>query len=97
MTEENKEFFICENVGISGITPVVVKRNTNGTFEARMGVSIMGSTNMTEEDLDACGRDPFKDNFLDNFVWGVGNTQEEAIEALKKDHKNMADLLWASW
>ena len=38
---------------------------------------------------------PFDDEFSENYASGTGNTEEEAIEALKKDIAGTAESIWA--
>jgi hypothetical protein len=80
-------------IGMNGTTPVVVKE-IDGRFEARVGFALFGSANMTEEQMDAAGRDPFSDKWQDNFCSGVGATREEAIAALEKDCESLYDSIW---
>ncbi len=82
----------CTSMGISGTTKGFVKR-FGDEYVARVGVAIMGSTNMpTEELATAC---PFDDDFRDNYAEGRGKTHQEAVEALKRDVQGMAESLWA--
>lgn len=85
--------FICETPGLSGTTPVTIKQSSEG-FEARMGVAIFGETNLDEDGMRAAQYNPFHELFHDNFCSGKGETQQEAIEALKKDVKDMHESLW---
>lgn len=85
----------CSHIGVSGTTPIHIKVRPDGTFEARMGGSMMGTTNMTEEQMDAVRRNPFHEDWHDNYFCGKGKTQEEAIEAMKKDMQSLSDLLFA--
>ena len=84
----------CSNIGVSGTTPVHVKR-LGGTFTARCGISIMGAMNMNAAEFEACGYNPFSDDFRDNYAEGVGATEQEALAALKADMKHTATSLWA--
>jgi hypothetical protein len=86
--------FICENIGVSGITPCHIQQNEHGVFEARMGVAVMGMTNMDGKGLRACNHNPFHNEFYENFARGFGGTQEDAIEALKEDMKSITNTLW---
>lgn len=47
MSEETV-VFQCSHIGVASTTPVHVKRFEGGTFKARCGIAIMGSTNMDE-------------------------------------------------
>jgi hypothetical protein len=95
MTTE-KTLYKCSQIGCSGTTDVHVKKLPNGRFEARVGIAIMGMTNMDESGFKACSHDPFHDRFYDNFARGLGDTQEEAIASMKKNMKATADSLWAA-
>ena len=86
--------FQCSAIGTSGTTPVHVKRLVDGTFEARMGIAILGSTNMDPAGYEACGFDPFSHLFWDNFASGTGTTEEEAIAAMKADQQQINRTLW---
>ena len=81
-------------MGISATTDRVIHRLDDGRYEARIGVSIMGSTNMNESEFKACNYNPFHDEFRDNYAVGVGITEAEAIQAMEKDGNNMAESLW---
>lgn len=86
---------MCSNMGLSGAQVFINK--TSAGFEARQAVALFGSYQMRESDLESINYNPFHDDFDDNFVSGKGNTQDEAIEALKADAKQMADSLWADF
>lgn len=94
MSEETV-VFKCSHIGVAGTTPVHVKRLNDGTFKARCGIAIMGSTNMDEAKFEACGHNPFHPEFHDNWAEGAGATEEEALAALKADMHQTADSLWA--
>lgn len=83
----------CSHVGVSGTTAVHLKRLPDGTYEARVGIAILGSTNMPWDDLKDAN--PFDDTFQDNFAVGVGASEEEAIADLKADIHKTADSIWA--
>lgn len=85
--------FICHSPGLAGTTPLTLRKTENG-FEARMGVAIFGATNLDEEGFEKAQYNPFHDEFHDNFVRGEGATQEEAIAALKEDHRQMHESLF---
>lgn len=91
---EEKIVFQCNHIGVAGITDVHV-RHVDGKYKARVGIAIMGSSNMSEDELKAIGHDPFHEDFQDNFCEGLGATVDEAISALKLDMKQMADSIWA--
>ena len=87
--------FLCENIGVSGTTDCHVKKNDDGLYEARMGFALLGSTNMDEAGFKNCNYDPWHEEFYDNFASGVGSTEEEAVDNMKKDMSSIADSLWA--
>jgi hypothetical protein len=83
--------FVCQNIGISGTTGVFVIES-EGKYIARVGVAIMGYTNMKPEELAKMS--PFDREFTDNYAEGEGDTKEAALEALKADMKKMSNSLW---
>jgi hypothetical protein len=87
--------FVTDSVGISGTTKVFIVKHPDKRFEARMGFSVMGTTNMNEDDFKACDYNPFHSKFWDNYAIGWGDTEEEAIEVLKKEIREMANDLFA--
>lgn len=92
--DEEVVIYKCSHVGVAGTTDVHVRLTIDGKFIARCGIAIMGSTNMDEEGFKACNYDPFHDKFHDNYAQGMGETQAEAIEALKSDMHQTADSIW---
>ena len=94
MSEEVVIIHQCSHVGVSGTTSVHVKRLDDGTFKARCGIAIMGSTNMDEAEFEACEHNPFHPEFHDNWAEGTGATEEEALAALKADMHQTANSLW---
>jgi hypothetical protein len=94
MSDEPVRYYACSHIGLAGTTPVTIKQ-TPGGFEARMGVAIFGHCNMNEEDFERAQFNPFHEEFHDNYVSGQGATEEEAIEALKKDLHEMHESLWS--
>lgn len=92
---EEKIVYQCSHIGISGTTPVHVRKLADGTFEARVGIAIIGITNMDEAEFESCGYDPFSEKFHDNWASGKGATEAEALEDLKADMQSTADGLWA--
>jgi hypothetical protein len=96
MTDEpDFAFFQCDHIGVAGTTRVVVKQHPDGAYEARVGVAIMGGTNMKAEDLENANPFDKPPAFYDNYASGVGDTREAAIEAMKVDMRSIADSLWA--
>lgn len=83
--------FSCSALGVAGTTQVFV-RKVGENYVARVGIAILGQTNMKEGDLR--GANPFDDSFYDNFAEGIGPTQEAAIDNLKKDIQKTSETLW---
>lgn len=79
---------------MQGTTPITIKK-TSEQFEARMGIAIFGATNMNEDEFRAAQYNPFHDLFHDNFVKGIGATEEEAIANMKRDFNELYEGLWA--
>lgn len=90
---EPYSFFHCDCIGVAGTTPVVVRKHGDGTYEARVGIAIMGGTNMPLEEL--AGKNPFDDDFYDNYAQGHAATEEAAITAMKRDMRSIADSVFA--
>lgn len=86
--------FQCSHIGVSGTTPVHVKQLEDGTFKARVGIAVMGFTNMDESGFEACGHNPFHPEFNDNWAEGTGPTEEAAIAAMKAEMRDLADSMW---
>jgi hypothetical protein len=86
-------YIACHTPGLAGTTPVRINKTAEG-FEARCGIALFGSTNMTEEQFKACNHDPFHAEFRDNYCSGKGATEQEAIQALEKDFKQMHESIW---
>ena len=80
--------------GLAGTTPCMIRKTEDGKVEARMGFALFGSTNMTDEQFKACDHNPFHENFRDNFVSGIGETQEEAEALMKKDLDSIYESMW---
>jgi hypothetical protein len=93
MSDEIKVYH-CQHIGVAGTTAAHVKRKDDGTYEARIGIALMGATNMDEEGFKACNYDPFHERFYDNYAAGDGATEEEAIAAMKADMRSLANSLW---
>lgn len=90
--------FICHSPGLAGTTPLTIQRTAGlgwERFEARMGVAIFGYSNLDDEGFERAQYNPFHEEFHDNFVQGDGRTQDEAIEALQEDHRQMHEGLFA--
>lgn len=86
----NLTHFTCSSVGISGTTDVVM-REIPGGFEARVGIAILGRTNMSKADLKRLT--PFDPEFHDNYGRGLGSTRGLALAALRRDLEMTADTL----
>jgi len=87
------EIIECKNIGVSLTTKIHVKE-VDGGFQARCGFSLMGTTYMTDEQFKECEYNPLNHDFHDNFTIGEGKTKDEAILAIKKNLKYIADSLW---
>lgn len=83
--------FNCSQAGVAGTTKVFV-RKVGDKFVARVGIVILGSTNMKEGELAVSN--PFDPDFEDNYAEGIGVTQEAAIEDMKKDMGDIAESIW---
>lgn len=86
-------YIACSTPGMAGTTPLMVKKTEDG-FEARRGFALFGSTNMSDEQFKACDYNPFHEDFHDNYHRGIGETEEAAVEALKKDASDMYEHIW---
>lgn len=86
-------YISCCTPGVAGTTPVKIKKTEEG-YEARCGIALFGSTNMSEEQFKACDYDPFHNEFRDNYCRGIGVTEQEAVNALEKDWKDMHESIW---
>lgn len=84
--------YACSNMGLSG-GKVFIQKSESG-YEARQAISIFGSYQMREADLEAIEYNPFHPNFNDNFVRGIGDTEELALKAMKQDSQEISDSLW---
>ena len=83
----------CSHIGVSGTTPVHVRKDGGG-YIARVGIALFGATNMDEEGFKDCDHNPFHEQFYDNYAEGRGNTEAEAIDAMRADMKDLANSLW---
>ena len=82
----------CSNIGLSGAQIHTMK--TDKGFEVRQAVAFFGSFQMEMTDLEAIDFNPFHEDFHDNYISGVGETLEEALEELAADAKAMTNSLW---
>jgi len=85
---------VCSNIGVSGTTDIHVKKHKDGTYEARMGISLLGTTNMNEAEFEACKHNPFHPKFYDNYTVGKGATAEEAVEDMQNNLQQTSNSLW---
>ena len=84
-------FINCAIIGVSGTTRVAVQRRPDGKLAARVGIALLGTTQVPIEALrDA---NPFDDDFPDNYAEGVGATEAEALTDLKRACREIADGL----
>jgi len=83
----------CSHIGVSGTTAIVIRKTAEG-YEARMGFALMGHTNMNEDGFRAAEFNPFHGEFYDNYVKGVGLTEDEAMAAMKNDLNEISESLW---
>lgn len=91
MTEGEITTFHCHEMGVAGTTKVVMRKIGEG-FEVRVGVAILGHANLSDEELAVAN--PFDESFHDNYAEGKGKTQEEAVESLKKNIKELFNMIW---
>jgi hypothetical protein len=87
--DEKIGIFHCEHIGVAGTTEIVFKK-INNQWKARMGIAVLGGVNFEE----MIGANPFQKEYHDNYVEGVGETKEEAIENMKKEIENIQKGLW---
>lgn len=92
--EDDRRYFVCVDVGVSGTTPVHLKVHDTGDYEVRCGIALFGETNMTDEQFAACHYNPFHPEFHDNYCVGKGKNEQEAIADLKENMKKTADSLF---
>jgi hypothetical protein len=91
MSDSEFTVFNCSTIGVGGTTKVFV-RKVGESYVARVGIAILGSTNMKSADL--VNANPFDESFKDNFAEGVGLTQEAALEDMKRDMGDIAESIW---
>lgn len=94
MNKPTKEqnFYRCPHIGVQQTTPVYFQITDDGSLEARCGVSIIGHTNMTEEQLKFAN--PFDDSFRDNYASGTGTTKDVALANLENDMHRLSQGLF---
>jgi hypothetical protein len=86
--------YVCSHIGVSGTTDVHTKKRSDGLWEARVGIALLGGTNMDEEGFARCNSNPFHDLFYDNYASGTGKDEKTAIDNMKKDMRDISDSLW---
>jgi hypothetical protein len=91
MQNSKQTIYSCSHIGVSGTTKCYVKYS-DGQYEARVGIAIMGNTNLPIEELE--DMNPFDDTFYDNYAVGLGNSKAEAIENMKVNMDEIAGSLW---
>jgi hypothetical protein len=82
-------------MGVSTTTETHTMKLPDGRIEARVGFAVLGPPNMSEEQFEKCGHNPFHPDFHDNYASAKAPTLEEALKALSADLKNISDGLWA--
>ena len=71
---------IDKNIGIAGFKVYWMRSKDNKSYWCKRAIAIMGTTNMSIEELESIS--PFDPKFNDNYVEGKGKTKKEAIENL---------------
>jgi hypothetical protein len=92
MSEELQTVFECKTPGIAGAKTFI--RRTGDIFESRQAVSIFGSYQMPEDELEKIDYNPFHEDFNDNCVKGKGSSEDAAIKAMEFDIKSLHESLW---
>lgn len=82
--------FTCDAAGVSGTTDIHY-REIPGGWEARVGIALLGRTNLKPEQLRKLS--PFDPAFHDNYAMGRGSTKELAVAALRREIELTATLL----
>lgn len=84
---------IDQHIGVAG-AKIHWMRTPNGKwYWCRMAIAIMGSFNMTDEQIRTIS--PFDPQFNDNYVEGKGRTKQEALKNMEKDMQIISDCIWA--
>lgn len=84
---------IDSHVGVSGAKIYWMQSADKKMWWCRQAVAIMGSFNMTEDEIATTS--PFDPKFNDNYVEGKGYMKEEALEQMHKQMQEISDSLWA--
>ena len=85
-------YMMCRHIGISGVTEPFTVVYRDGSWEARVWISIFGFVNPQHPDFPL-PENPFHPDFYDNYASGVGATEEDALEAMSEDMKSMSRTL----
>lgn len=86
------DYAFSSGSGVQRTTACYIQKCDNDdSYEARVGIAVMGSVNF-DSCRDAC---PFDPNYHDNYCKGVGKTLQEALKALNDDLCKMRDMLFA--
>lgn len=88
------KIFQCSHIGVSGTTDVHVRKSDTEKYEARVGIALLGSTNMDAEGFKKCNSNPFHELFNDNYAFGIGKTEAEAIEKMRLDMNDISESIW---
>lgn len=84
---------IDKNIGLSGAKIHWMRSKDGKAHWCKMAVAMMGSFNMTNEEIQTIS--PFDPKFNDNYVEGKGSTKKEALANMNEDMTELADSLWA--
>lgn len=84
---------MCSNIGVSETTSHRMKYDGE-QYEVRVGIAILGMSDMNDDEMREARFDPFHENWHDNYASGKGSTKDEAVENMHKDIKEIADSLW---
>lgn len=93
ISEEEFSGIMCSCIGVSKTTEVQVRQLSDGSWEARVGVSLFGAGFNRPEGWPAIVS-PFDPEFAEceNYCKGQGNTEEDALKALGDDLKDMQKI-----
>ena len=92
MTEPER-FFCCSMVGINVIDGKIWTSYKDKRYEVRGAIALFGDGCGADESI-AQGLSPFDKEFQGNYCSGTGDTQEEAMENLRKDVAKVYEGLW---
>lgn len=71
-------------LGLTVSTPIC-SRQKGAIIEVRVGLAFFGQTQMTKEQRDAAGNNPFSNLWWDDFISAKGLTYEAALEAPQQE------------